>query len=178
MKLQPSNPYFPGYICCPGLSILTEAWVMPRRMFLLGAGSFAAEIAIADRAEAVPFQPQEPPQLAQKTRFADAIYINATVITVNDQHPTADAVAVKDGKILATGDRRTVEALKGTATQIFDLKGKTLIPGFIDPHGHVFQQGVATWSPICCRLPMARSIVLPSCKRSCKSGAKPQPLPS
>lgn len=145
MKTQSSNQHFPGCICCPGLSILTEAFVMPRRMFLLGAGAFAAAIAMGNKAGANLPQPQEQPQqLVQRSRFADAIYINATVITVNDQQPTAEAVAVKDGRILAVGDRRTVEALKGSATQIFDLQGKTLVPGFIDPHGHVFQQGVAT----------------------------------
>jgi predicted amidohydrolase YtcJ len=142
MKPQTSNFHLPGCICCPALSILTEAFVMPRRMFLLGAGSFAAAIAMGGRAEATPPQPQEVSQRPQ-TPFADAIYINATVVTVNDKQPTAEAVAVKNGKILAVGDRRTVEALKGSGTQIFDLKGKTLTPGYIDPHGHLFQQGVA-----------------------------------
>lgn len=117
---------------------------MPRRMFLLGAGSFATAIAMGSRAEATPVVPQDRPQLAQKSRFADTIYLNATVITVNDKQPTAEAIAVQAGKILAVGDRRTVEALKGKTTQIIDLKGKTLVPGFIDPHGHLFQQGVAT----------------------------------
>jgi len=142
MNPQPSNQHFPGCICCPGLSILTEAFVMPRRMFLLGAGSFATAIAMGGKVEAAP--PQEQAQLAQKSRFADVIYINATVITVNDKQPTAEAIAVKDGRILAVGDQRTVEALKGSSPQIFDLQGKTLVPGFIAPHGHLFQQGVAT----------------------------------
>ncbi len=141
MTPQPSNLHIPGCLCCPALSILTEAFVMPRRLFLLGAGSFATAIALGGRAEANPSQPQ--PQLAQGNRFADSIYINGTVITVNDQQPTAEAVAVKDGRILAVGDRRTVEAWQSSTTQVFDLQGKTLVPGFIDPHGHVFQQGVA-----------------------------------
>lgn len=114
---------------------------MLRRLFLLGAGSFATAIALGGRAEANPSQPQ--PQLAQGNRFADSIYINGTVITVNDQQPIAEAVAVKDGRILAVGDRRMVKALQRSATQVFDLQGKTLVPGFIDPHGHVFRQGVA-----------------------------------
>jgi hypothetical protein len=139
MKPQSSNLHIPGCICCPSLSILTEAFVMPRRMFLLGAGSFAAAIAMGSRATANPPRPQ--PQLAQGNRSADAIYVNGTVITVNDEQPTAAAVAVKDGRILAVGDRRTIEALQGRATQIVDLQGKTLVPGFIDPHGHMFQQG-------------------------------------
>jgi predicted amidohydrolase YtcJ len=130
--------------CCnPALMHLAEALVMNRRMFLLGTGSFAAAVAFGGKGEAAPPESSQRPQLAQSNPFADAIYINATVITVNDNQPTAEAVAVKDGKILAVGDRRTVEALKGNTTQIFDLQGKTLVPGFIDPHGHIFQQGVA-----------------------------------
>lgn len=122
--------------------LLSEAFLMPRRMFLLGAGSFAAAVALGGKAEAVP-PPQNPSQLAQGNRFADAIYINATVITVNDNQPTAAAVAVRGGRILAVGDRRTVEALRGNTTQVFDLQGKTMVPGFIDPHGHLFMQGIA-----------------------------------
>lgn len=129
--------------CCnPALTMLAEAFMMRRRMFLLGAGSFITAVTLGSKAEATPTQsPQQ--LLAQNSTVADAIYINAAVITVNDDQPTAESVAVKDGKILAVGDRRTVEALKGSTTQIFDLQGKTMVPGFIDPHGHVFQQGLA-----------------------------------
>lgn len=77
------------------------------------------------------------------TLFADTIYLNGSIITVNDQQPSAEAVAVKNGKILAVGDSGAVEALKGKNTKVVDLKGKTLLPGFIDPHGHVYQQGMS-----------------------------------
>ena len=130
--------------CCnPALTLLAEAFAMPRRMFLLGAGSFVTAVALGNKAGAMPTQVHQPSQLAQNSVFADAIYINATVVTVNDNQPTAEAIAIKDGKILAVGDRRTIEALKGSTTQMFDLQGKTIVPGFIDPHGHVFQQGLA-----------------------------------
>ncbi len=145
MKPSPLNILSPGCICCPALSFLSEAFVMPRRMFLLGAGSFAAAVALGNKAEATSPGPGKQTQISQATHFADAIYINATVITVNDKQPTAEAVAVKDGKILAVGDRNTIEALRGSETQIFDLAGKTLVPGFIDPHGHFFQQGVTSF---------------------------------
>jgi len=128
--------------CSPGLMLLSEAFLMPRRMFLLGAGSFAATVALGGKADAESLL-SESSQLAQGSRFADAIYINATVITVNDKQPTAEAVAVKGGKILAVGDRRAISALKGPTTQVFDLKGQTMVPGFIDPHGHLFMQGIA-----------------------------------
>ena len=58
-------------------------------------------------------------------------------MTVNDAQPTAEAVAVKDGKIVAVGTRAEVEkAHKGTTTKAVDLRGRTLAPGFVDGHAH------------------------------------------
>jgi len=108
---------------------------------ILGTGTFAATVALSGPSQATP--KPDSTRISQKSRIADTIYINATVITVNDAQPTAEAVAVRDGKILAVGDRRTIEQLKGKSTQIIDLQGQTMVPGFIDPHGHLFQQGVA-----------------------------------
>ena len=68
---------------------------------------------------------------------ADAIYFNADVVTINDAQPSAEALAVKDGKILMVGARVDIEKLyKGSATRMVDLGGKTLLPGFLDPHSH------------------------------------------
>ncbi len=68
---------------------------------------------------------------------ADAIYFGGPIITVNDAQPNAEAVAIKDGKILALGSRAEIEKEhKGAATQMVDLGGKTLVPGFLDPHSH------------------------------------------
>ncbi len=68
---------------------------------------------------------------------ADAIYFGGPIITVNDAQPNAEAVAIKDGKILMVGSAAEVEkAHKGTTTQMIDLAGKSLLPGFIDAHSH------------------------------------------
>jgi predicted amidohydrolase YtcJ len=73
----------------------------------------------------------------QPEQAADTIYTGGSIITVNDAQPTAEAVAVKNGKILMVGSAADVEkAHKGAATQIVDLTGKTLVPGFLDPHSH------------------------------------------
>jgi predicted amidohydrolase YtcJ len=70
---------------------------------------------------------------------ADVIYFGGDIITMNDAQSTAEAVAVKDGKILMVGTRAEIErSHKGTATQMVDLAGKTLLPSFIDPHSHYF----------------------------------------
>ena len=70
---------------------------------------------------------------------AEQIYFGGEIITVNPAQPTAEALAVKDGKILAVGSRAKLEkAYGGPATERIDLAGKTLTPSFIDPHSHYF----------------------------------------
>ena len=65
------------------------------------------------------------------------LYVNGDIITVNEAQPSAEAVAVREGKILAVGSREDVEAVAGNNTQVKDLNGATLLPGFIDSHGHI-----------------------------------------
>jgi predicted amidohydrolase YtcJ len=73
---------------------------------------------------------------------ADAIYSGGPIITMNDSAPRAEAVAIKDGKIIAVGTKAQVEKYKAAGTKAIDLAGKTLLPGFIDGHGHVSLTGV------------------------------------
>jgi hypothetical protein len=71
------------------------------------------------------------------TIAADTIYLGGDIVTLNDAQPSADALAVKDGKILAVGARTEIEsAHKGETTRIVDLAGKALLPGFLDSHSH------------------------------------------
>jgi predicted amidohydrolase YtcJ len=68
---------------------------------------------------------------------ADVIYFGGDIVTINDAQPTVEALAVKDGRILAVGSRTDVEkAHLGAATQTVDLAGRTLLPGFMDAHSH------------------------------------------
>ncbi len=53
-----------------------------------------------------------------------------------DSASYAEAVAVKDGKIIFVGSRADAEKMKGDSTVMNDLQGKTMLPGFIDPHVH------------------------------------------
>ena len=72
---------------------------------------------------------------AARAQVADAIYRGGDIVTVNDAQPTAEAVAIKNGKILAVGGLADIEkAHKGDGTKIIDLAGKTLAPGFVDGH--------------------------------------------
>ncbi len=79
-------------------------------------------------------------QTSEKT--ADAIYYNGDIITMEgDSAHYAEAVAIKAGKILFASSRNEAENMKGDSTNMIDLQGKTLLPGFIDAHGHVWAAG-------------------------------------
>lgn len=66
--------------------------------------------------------------------FADLLFVNGKVITVDAKDTVASEVAVKGNRIVAVGN---VAAWKGPETQVVDLKGRALLPGFIDAHSHV-----------------------------------------
>jgi predicted amidohydrolase YtcJ len=76
-----------------------------------------------------------------KKEAVDSIVINANIYTVNDNFDTAEAFAIKDGKIVAIGTTEEIEK-KYTSTYVNDAKGKTIVPGFIDAHCHFFGLGL------------------------------------
>lgn len=67
---------------------------------------------------------------------ADRIWTGGSVVTMNDAAMSAEAVAEKDGKIIAVVTSADVMKLKGDNTQVIDLGGRTLAPGFVDGHAH------------------------------------------
>ncbi|WP_293456565.1 amidohydrolase family protein [Phenylobacterium sp.] len=68
---------------------------------------------------------------------ADTVYRNGVVITVDDVHPRAQAVAVKDGRIVGVGSDAAVTRRWGHGARIVDLQGKVMVPGFVDGHSHI-----------------------------------------
>jgi predicted amidohydrolase YtcJ len=68
----------------------------------------------------------------------DIIYHKGKIITMNPLNPTemVEAVAVKDGKIVATDREETILKMIDESTETVSLNGKTMLPGFIDSHGH------------------------------------------
>ncbi len=67
---------------------------------------------------------------------ADVIYFNGTILTMERDRPTAEAIAIKGDEILAVGNEADVMDFKGDGTKLIDLQGLTLTPGFIDSHAH------------------------------------------
>lgn len=66
----------------------------------------------------------------------DLVVLNANVITVDPGRPKAQAFAVKGGRFVAVGATDDVRGLIGKRTQVYDAKGMTITPGFIDTHNH------------------------------------------
>ena len=65
------------------------------------------------------------------------LYFNGTIITVNENQPTVEAVLIENGKIIKVGSKDEVFELKDSETELVDLEGKTMLPGFIDSHSHI-----------------------------------------
>jgi len=75
----------------------------------------------------------------------DLILTNGKIITVDDRFSIAQAVAVKDERILAVGTNQEISQLAGTGTRRIDLRGRAVIPGLIDNHAHFMRAG-ETWT--------------------------------
>ena len=74
---------------------------------------------------------------ANKTASKTTVFLGGEILTMDDALPVAEALAVRDGKILAVGSRSEVAAAAGADAGIRHLAGNTLLPGFIDSHGHI-----------------------------------------
>jgi len=69
-------------------------------------------------------------------RVTSTLYINADVLTMEKEQQRAEAVYVEGGVIQAVGSNAELDLYRSQAEQVLDLKGATLMPGFIDPHTH------------------------------------------
>jgi len=71
-----------------------------------------------------------------ETATADKAFVNARVYTLDTSRPWAEAVLVRDDRILYVGDAQGARALVGESTEVVDLEGRLMLPGFIDTHTH------------------------------------------
>jgi len=100
-----------------------------RRRWLIAA---AMSTALVLSSSLFPFHLQ-----AQTTSSGNAIYFGGDILTMaGDQPEYVEAIAVKDGKITFAGTKAEAMRQRESNAQMIDLQGKTLLPGFIDGHGH------------------------------------------
>jgi predicted amidohydrolase YtcJ len=75
---------------------------------------------------------------------ADTVLLGGKIVTVDDRFTIVEALAVKDGRVIAVGSTAEIEKFKGAATRVLDLGGRTVIPGLIDNHAH-FMRAAEYW---------------------------------
>ncbi len=76
-----------------------------------------------------------------ETTMADMVLMNGKIYTVEAAMPWAEALAVRDGKLMAVGSNQAIKPLIGAKTQVLDLKGRMVVPGFNDAHLHFADGG-------------------------------------
>ncbi len=74
--------------------------------------------------------------LFKKNQTADTVFVNGNIYTQDADLPWAEAVACKDGKIVYVGNSQEAEQFTGPETNVLDLEGKYMLPGFINTHSH------------------------------------------
>lgn len=74
-------------------------------------------------------------------QYADKVFINGAIYTANAANDQVEAVAIKDNKIVGAGTKLAIDKLVNDQTEVVDLAGKTMTPGFIEGHGHFMGLG-------------------------------------
>lgn len=80
--------------------------------------------------------------MCPKSMESDVVILNSNVITLDPSNPRSEALAIKDGKILAVGENDKILQSVGDETRALDLGGKTVLPGFVDTHVHLTDFGL------------------------------------
>jgi hypothetical protein len=73
---------------------------------------------------------------AQPSPVVETILVHGKVYTLDAQHPWAQAVAIRGGKVVTVGDDAQIEKLRGSGTKVIDAAGHLVLPGFVDCHIH------------------------------------------
>jgi len=79
------------------------------------------------------------------TPTADTLFVNGKAATVNSGDEIAEALSIRGKRILRVGSRPYVEQTVGPNTKVVDLKGRTLVPGFIENHIHMTNSPQRLW---------------------------------
>ncbi len=75
----------------------------------------------------------------------ELVLTNGKILTMDGRSSVAEALAVRNGKVLAIGNSASIKSLAGAATRVLDLAGKTVVPGLIDTHAHFKAAGLSEY---------------------------------
>ncbi len=148
---------------------LSRAAVMLILAMIIGcSGAAVDESESGDTSEAAELRLEA---VASEAEAADLVIAGGRIVTVSDQLPEAEALAAKDGRIVAIGSLEEVALLVGAATEVIDLQGHLAIPGFVEAHAHFLSLGdsqlqldlreAATWEEIVAQVEEAISSLEP-----------------
>lgn len=143
--------------CSPFAGALSAA--LSRRSLLKHTVAGAAWAGVAGAAGRFSCSPAE-----AAGENVDTLYVGGPIVTINETQPTAEAVLVRGGRIIAVGARNEVEKQANGPT-IIDLKGKALLPGFVDPHGHVVMVGLQALAANLLPMPDGEGNAIPALQR-------------
>ncbi len=104
-----------------------QATAVAHGLHIVGMNRFALILAVMPLCWTSPLRAQP----------ADELYINARIWTGDSLAPSADALAVRGGRLVGVGSDAAVRPLAGPATRVVDLGGRRVVPGFIDAHWHL-----------------------------------------
>jgi predicted amidohydrolase YtcJ len=77
------------------------------------------------------------------SQSADTVLVNGKIVTVDEKGPTREAMAIRDGRILALGTSAEIRKLAGKSSRVIDLQGRTVVPGLIDSHMHAIRAALS-----------------------------------
>ncbi len=117
-------------MCNPAATTLLN---ISRRNLLKGLGAVSLTAAMPFRAESAETEPEQ------------IIFFGGPIITMETDNPQVEAVAVANGVITATGTKAEILGRKAADAQLVDLQGRTLLPGFIEPHMHTIFSYFEDW---------------------------------
>jgi predicted amidohydrolase YtcJ len=107
--------------CEPAGLAVQQAPPLRRRTLLTGAVAAAGAL----------------PVMARSQGAAATVFTGGTVLTVDRNFSQAEAIAIRGNQIIAVGSDAAVRAAAGAQAQVVDLRGRVMLPGFVEPHAHV-----------------------------------------
>lgn len=131
------------YLAGAATVLATVAWLRHRparirALAVLAAGVLAAGVGgalqVEGQASAAATGCSGTPPAQPRSR--DLILVNGAIVTMDAGSPSADAIALRNGEIVAVGRKEDVLALRTAATRVVDLRGRAVLPGFVDSHAH------------------------------------------
>src|SRR5436190_24081109 len=81
--------------------------------------------------------------VAANGQMADTVLVNGNIVTVDARGSTREALAIRDGRIVAVATSADVRKLAGPETRTVDLQGRTVIPGLVDSHLHAIRAALS-----------------------------------